>query len=116
MEQPEFSFCECILRIRSSDAMTFEDAFSELSPIADRFVLELCSELDTACDSYTRGKLIELLGFTHSNQVLPVLQRELSNDDITVRNWVALALEEINSTESLRILNDYKTNFPSDFA
>ena len=96
--------------------MTFEDAFEELHPIASRYLVELNAELNTADDAYTRGKLLELLGYTHSDSVIPTLSAELDHPDQNVRQWAILALEEINSALSLERARAYKANHPDEFA
>ena len=116
MDHPNFDISECISRIRSKDAMTFEDAFDELHPIASHYISELIAELETADDAYTRGKFLELLGFSHSDSVIPILSGELDHPDQNVRQWAILALEEINSPSSLSKATAYKASHPGEFA
>jgi len=116
MTQPTFNIDECLHRICSQDALTFEDAFDELSPVASNFVPELLNALLQFDDSYTRGKIIELLGYTHSDLVVPSVEKELAHPDQTVRQWAYFALVEINSVPSLEVAGAYKAAHPSEFA
>ena len=97
---PHSSFLDdWIRRIRSADAMTFEDAYFGTRPSGDEVVPRLIQELLASPDAYTRGKFCELLGEMGDNSAIPVLTDELSHPDQGVRNWAALALEELQSPE-----------------
>ncbi|MFN3165621.1 MAG: hypothetical protein ACE37H_01000 [Phycisphaeraceae bacterium] len=65
--------------ILSRDASTFEDAYWGDRPVAFEAIPALISQLEIQQDSYTRGKLIELLGESEDLSVLPILQQELDH-------------------------------------
>lgn len=85
--------------ILSQDPMTFEDAYWGERPSVDVVLPLILTELERADDSYTRGKLIELLGETGDQSLMPVLQRELQHSDEAVRKWARLSIEVIQKGE-----------------
>ena len=62
-----------IARIRSRDALTYEDAYEETRPAGPGVVARLIEELHRSDDGYTRGKFAELLGEMGNESVIPVL-------------------------------------------
>ncbi|MBT9456998.1 MAG: HEAT repeat domain-containing protein [Burkholderiaceae bacterium] len=91
------SLDDWIGRIRSSDPMTFENAYFGARPVGPDVVPRIVAELQNSTDSYTRGKFCELLGEMGDLAVLPILVRELEHQDETVRTWAANAIEELQS-------------------
>jgi HEAT repeat protein len=116
MNNSGFDISECLQRICSKDGLTFEDAFDELCPIASQYLPELINTLACSADPYTRGKIIELLGYTHSESAVPTILGELEHPDQNVRQWAYLALGEINTPISCEHAANYKSSHPSEFA
>ena len=83
--------------ILSSDPMTFEDAYWGVRPSAVDVVPELVKLLDLHKDSYTRGKIIELLGESGDTSILAILEIELQNPDEGIMNWAKGAIEALKS-------------------
>lgn len=91
---------EWILRIRSTDPMTFEDAYFGVRPEGIDITARLISELHASTDAYTRGKFCELLGEMGNKSAIPALTAELEHPEQVVRDWAALALDELRSAEA----------------
>ena len=62
-----------IKRIRSTDPMTFEDAYFGDRPQGPEVLDRLIRELRAAADGYTRGKFCELLGEMGDTSTIAVL-------------------------------------------
>jgi hypothetical protein len=90
---------EWLREILSRDAMTFEDAYWGERPSSELAVPLLLAALNVYFDSYTRGKLLELLGECEDISVLPVLEKELSNSEEAIRNWAAGSIEALKRHE-----------------
>ena len=86
---------EWLNEIISKDAMTFENAYWGDRPPADKVLPKILKALSVHFDSYTRGKLIELLGESEDLSVLPVLEKELSSDDESIRNWATESIDTL---------------------
>lgn len=90
---------EWFSQILSKDAMTFEDAYWSDRPPVEDVVPKIIQALAIICDSYTRGKLLELLGECGDVSVLPILERELLSSDESTRNWAKISIEALNRRE-----------------
>ena len=104
-----------IARIRSRDAMTFEDAYEGPRPNGPAVVPALVRELHAATDSYTRGKFAELLGEMGDASVVPVLVAELVHPEKEARTWAVLALEQHGAADGLDAARRYRAQHPEDF-
>lgn len=89
-----------ILRIRSTDAMTFEDAYFGTRPEGPDVTARLISELQSSADGYTRGKFCELLGEMGDESAVSALTAELQHPDESVRGWASQALDELKSEKA----------------
>ena len=74
-----------IKRIRSTDPMTFEDAYFGDRPQGPEVLDRLIRELHASADGYTRGKFCELLGEMGDTSTIAVLAPELNHPDERVR-------------------------------
>ena len=90
MKEPSIN--QWISDITNTDAMTFEDAYWGTRPSAAGAVPELIKLLNVHDDSYTLGKLIELLGECGDKSVIPILENELQNLDEGIRSWARAAI------------------------
>ena len=102
--------------VLSRDALTFEDGFHwlisrDLRPHVGDFVALLSIHTDT----YTRGKLIELLGHTASLEAIPVLVQELAHPNSRIREWAVLSLEELPFGEPRQLADRYKREHPEEW-
>ena len=91
--------------------MTFENAYFGSRPSGPEVVSRLIAELHSSIDSYTRGKFCELLGEMGDASVLPVLERELGNEDENIRIWAAQAIAEIQSPQNRAAKQQHLANF-----
>jgi len=108
--------------VLSRDALTFEDGFHWLlghdegrSRLHGR-ALELIPLLRAQPDGYTRGEMIELLGYTASREAIPVLVEELQHSDPRVREWAVLSLEELPFPEARELADRYKRDHPEEWS
>lgn len=114
-------FERCLEMVLSRDAMTFEDGFHWLmgddwGPRLHGHAGELIALLPAHSDAYTRGKLLELLGYTASREAIPVLVEELAHPDATVRQWAVLSLEELPFREAQELATRYKLAHPGEWS
>ncbi len=108
------AFDEWIARIKSRDPMVYEDAFHEQWPHGPEFIARLIVEMRLADDSYTRGKLIELLGEAGDQTVVPELARELEHPDWNIRQWALHALRRIGGREASKFIEQHRLQLPKD--
>lgn len=85
--------------ILSQDPMTFEDAYWGVRPHQEIAVPMILDKMKTAYDSFTRGKLIELLGESEDISVKATLENELNHEDGKIREWASSAIEALNRGE-----------------
>jgi hypothetical protein len=94
-------FEKCVEMIRSRNALLFEEAFgwlvgwSDTKPRVIAYGTELVELMQAETDPRTRAIFIELLGFTESKSVLPILQAELLSPFPEVREWATLSLNQL---------------------
>lgn len=104
-----------ITRIRSRNAVVFEDAYHGERPTGLDVVPRLLAEMQAAEDSYTRGKFAELLGEMGDESIVPYLVAELSHPHADARRWAALALEQLGSPEGIAAARLHRENRPGDY-
>ena len=95
---------EWIARIRSRDAMTFEDAYAGDRPFGPGVVTRLIDEMQSAADAYTRGKFAELLGEMGDASAVPALIEELRIAGPDEEHWAVTALEQLGVPEGINAL------------
>ena len=111
-----FDFADCLTRLRSRDALTYEAAYEELLPRVREHVPELLAALEHGGDdAYTRGKLIELLGDAQDRTALSALARELRHPDPNVRRWAVTALLALCDSEADAVVEEHRRRRPEDF-
>ena len=110
-----FDFEDCMVRLRSRDPATYEDAYEEIQPHVRRYVPALIAELAHAPDGYTRGKLLELLGDAQDPTALPVLAQELEHPDPDVRHWAHTGLIALCLAEADQLAEEYRRRHPEEF-
>ena len=103
-----------IARIKSRDALTYEDAYEGERPAGPGVVARLIRELHAAPDGYTRGKFAELLGEMGDSTVVPELVAELAHPDPDFRAWVLFALNALGGPEALAAVERHRQTHPKD--
>jgi hypothetical protein len=87
---------EWLKQILARDPTTFENAYWGPRPDPAIAIPRLLQLLKTAHDSYSRGKILELLGETGDHSLIPVISTELQHPDQDVRKWAHLALSALD--------------------
>ena len=105
-----------IARIRSRDAITYEDAYHGERPAEPGLLARLVAEMHAAPDGFTRGKFAELLGEMGNASVVPHLIAELSHPEPDTQLWAALALETLGDPVGVRAAQAYRAAHPEAFA
>jgi hypothetical protein len=90
--------------MRKHDPQLQEDGFGMLVPIAADVLPQLIEQFDAESDHGLRCWLLELIGTARSEDALPVLSRELRNEDESIRDWARRGLEQLNTKEARTIL------------
>lgn len=85
--------------ILSRDPTTFEDAYWGARPRQELAVPLILEKMKTIHDSYTRGKLIELLGESEDASVKAVLENERNHTDESIREWASGAIDALERGE-----------------
>jgi hypothetical protein len=85
--------------ILSKDAAAFEDAYWGDRPSSHDAMPRILEALKAEQDPYTRGKLIELLGESGDMSVLPMLEKELSSPDQSLRDWADAGIQALRRGE-----------------
>jgi hypothetical protein len=93
--------------ILSKDAMTFEHAYWGERPPAELAMPEVLRAMAVHFDSYTRGKLIELLGKCEDCTLLPILENELASSDESIRNWANGSIDALHRQEPWQKIPKY---------
>jgi len=94
--------------IKSSNHMTFEEAYHGTRPTGPLVISRLVAEMHGASDAYTRGKFIELLGEMGDATLIPDLSGELGHPDRAVRDWAVTALKTIGGESAERAIREYE--------
>ena len=107
--------------VLSRNHLTFEDGFHWLMGHDEGTRLhgragELITLMPEHSDAYTRGKIIELLGYTASFEAIPVLVEELEHPDLSVRQWAVLSLEELPFAVAREVAARYKLEHPEEWS
>lgn len=112
-------FDACVELVLSNDALTFEEGYGLLvngeTPLVREHVEELIELMQRQTDPFMRGRFIELLGFTASAKVIPVLKAELAHPDQHVREWAVLSLQDLPFSEAVGLAEDYKAKHPEEW-
>lgn len=90
--------------MRKHDPQSQEGGFGMLEPIAAEVLPQLIAEFEAESDHGLRCWLLELIGHAQSPNALPILSRELSNDDDSLRDWARRGLERLNTSEAKSVL------------
>jgi len=101
--------------IKSREPLIFEAAFHGPRPTGPEVVPRLLAEMQRATDTYTRGKLIELLGGIGATDAVPKLVGELSHSDQDVRQWAVTALRTIGGDVAIRAVEQYEREHHEEF-
>ncbi|OHV57167.1 hypothetical protein BCD48_43355 [Pseudofrankia sp. BMG5.36] len=83
--------------MRSRDPQRAEDAFGFLAANAAGHVAELVDAFRMETDRGVRYWLLELIALTESEDTLPLLVEQLSNDDESLRRHAANGLKRLGS-------------------
>ena len=86
--------------IMSRDAMTFEEAYFGNRPAPSIMGPKIIAKLSETRDSYTRGKLIELLGECGDSSVIKILESELNNPDPAMQEWAKISIDSLKGGDT----------------
>lgn len=98
----------CLKRLKSDDALTYEEAFNEIEDIVTGYKDDILRAMLCEREPFTRAKFIELLGLCKDPSLVPVLKKELESKYDDVISWSLSALEMINTEESVSIATKYR--------
>lgn len=90
--------------MRRHDPQVQEGGFSILVPIALDVLPRLVEAYEGESDHGIRCWLLELIGLAKSEDALPILAREMRDDDESIRDWTRRGLNELNTKEARTIL------------
>ena len=90
--------------MRKHDPQLREDGFAMVKPIAADVLPQLISAFYEESDHGLRCWLLQLIGDARSQSALPVLIKELTSDDESIRAWAGRGLEQLDTKEARTIL------------
>jgi len=95
------TFDRAMKLMRKHDAQLQEDGFWVLKPVAADHIDELIAAFEAEEDDHgLKCWLLELIGWARCDQALPVLVRELSSDDESIRGWAIRGLQLLSTKET----------------
>ncbi|MGQ0467794.1 MAG: HEAT repeat domain-containing protein [Sporichthyaceae bacterium] len=94
------TFDRAMQMMRQHNPQTQEDGFALLRPVAVDHLPELIEAFETEQDHGLKCWLLELIGLARSEGAFSVLERELSNDDESLRDWAVLGLRQLNNKQA----------------
>ena len=97
------TFSKAVRLMRKHDPQSQEAGFGMLAPIA-AVLPQLIAEFEAESDQGLRCWLLELIGHAQSPSALPILSRELGNDDDSLRGWARRGLERLDTSEARSVL------------
>lgn len=109
-----FSFKESIKMLRSTSTEIYEDGFQWLHPKVDECLNELLILLRLEENNMIRSRLIELIGYSDSLDVIPILEEELRHEDKDVRSWAYSSLVNLDHSSAQVIASIYKDANPTE--
>lgn len=98
------TFSKAMRLMRKHDPQSQEDGFGMLEPIAAEVLPQLIAEFETESDHALRCWLLELIGHAQSPNAVPILSRELGNNDDSLRDWARRGLERMDTSEARAVL------------
>ncbi len=109
-------FDVCIHQLFSEDPLEYEDAYEWLTdwhgPPVRRHVQELLVLLKRDLALHHRARVLELLGYTESRQVIESLRRHLRHSDPDVRLWAVLSLQQLDFPETKEMVAQFRARYP----
>jgi hypothetical protein len=101
------TFDRAMRMMRKHDPQTREDGFWMLKPVAAHFLIELIEAFEAETDLGLKCWLLELIGSAHCDDAAPLLARELTSGDESLRSWAAWGLGELNSKPARTMLREH---------
>jgi len=115
-------FHKCLEMILTLDGgLAFEEGYGWLVgwsggvPRVQGHVKELVAVMKSQTDPQLRSRMIELLGYTADEDVVPTLVAELAHSDRYVREWAVLSLEELGFPRAAEFAKQYKDSHPDEW-
>ena len=90
--------------MQRSDPLEQEDGFWLLQPHAAMHLQRLVAAFEAETDWGLRGWLLELIGEARDERALPLLARELRNDDLWLSSWAIHGLQKLGTREARLML------------
>lgn len=112
-------FGACVEMILSSNPMIFEEGFSLLVDCGydhlHQHIDDLIKLTQIQADPFTRGKFVELLGYSKSEKAIPILKTELEHPNQLVREWAVRSLKRLPFEQAIEFARDYQMNHPEEW-
>ncbi len=98
------TFDRAMQMMRKHNRQTQEDGFETLKQVAAHHVQELISAFEVETDHGLKCWLLELIGLARSDEALPLLASELTNQDESLRDWAEQGLRALDTTGARTVL------------
>ena len=112
MRKPTFE--ECVTMLRSDDAAIYENGYHWLLEDVDDYLERLVALMVNEETPELRGRLVELVGDSRQEAVIPVLEAELNSPHHEVRRWAYDSLSHFDTPEARRVVAAYQQARPTE--
>ncbi len=93
-------------QLHSPSDEDFEAAFDVLRNDIEAARPYLLRAMTLADDPKVKGALLELMGNTRDPDFVPYIENQLESEDVRIRFWAYVALQNISTPAARRILNE----------
>ena len=107
-------FEEAIRKLRSGDAVTYEEGFDRLQYNLFACIRNIADLLKSEEDLFVRTAFVELIGLADLEEYVPLLVQELSHQDRDVRSYAYSMLVISEHVLARALADDYRRAHPEE--
>ncbi|MGC4071721.1 MAG: HEAT repeat domain-containing protein [Nibricoccus sp.] len=108
-------FQQALAGLRSTDSLTYEESYHTLQgDFLSKHLDEVIDVLKKEADPEIRGRLVELVGDSKEERVVPILKAELDHATVEIRRWALHALGCVDSPSAREISRLHIQQHPED--
>ena len=105
-QQTSRHISEILEQLHSRSDDDFEAAFDLLRNDIEAARPYLVKAMTLADDPKVKGALLELMGNARDPDFVPYIEHQLESEDVRIRFWAYVALQNISTPAARRILNE----------
>ena len=108
-------FEEAIRKLRSGDAVTYEEGFDRLQYSLFSCIRNIADLLKSEENLFVRTAFVELIGLADLEEYVPLLVQELSHQDRDVRSCACSMLVISGHVLARALADDYRRAHPCEY-